>query len=565
MALAIFLAVASEVFLPKQRPAYEIINTATISQANDTVGISDSDLYLKAMDPAALAKSLDQMQSLGVKDLRIVVPWALVETADGSYDWTAIDNMVNAATARGMGVMGVVTTTPAWAKQPFTSPYQPPSNPLDYGNFMSTLASRYAGKVSAYEVWNEPNAGFAFAPIPDPAAYTSLLKAAYGAIKAADPQATVIGGVLGSVVTWGNLTLNPVAFVEQMYASGAAGYFDALSFHPYQYTTPFSQGGPLLDSPLNQVTSIYQLMVANGDASKLIWGSEYGLPTSVVGEQNQADYIKDFLNKWSSLPFAGPAFLYTLVDRNSADVNDPESTFGVFRDDWTQKLAAQVIKDFIAAHTPPPPPATDPGEALGQLLSQVFQQFVQAILNAIIAALNGAFGGTAPVVPEATPETAAKAVAVIDGVMADDKGTTVTDSATDGTAADSSASKAQTDSAPSTEAVPSTPETTVPESTVPASTVPDSTVPQSTDPETSAAVPSTEAPSSTVPETTTPASTPETASPGTSPATSQPTMSTVPTSTRPTTTTVPVPQATSSATPDAPKTVEPKEVVAAVG
>ena len=48
------------------------------------------------------------------------------------------------------------------------------------------VATRYKGKVSAYEVWNEPNGKVFWDPEPDAAQYTELLKAAYPAIKAAE-------------------------------------------------------------------------------------------------------------------------------------------------------------------------------------------------------------------------------------------------------------------------------------------------------------------------------------------------------------------------------------------
>ena len=69
-----------------------------------------------------------------------------------------------------------------------------------------------------------------------------MLRTVYPAIKAADPNATVVGGVMISVTDYGNLTVNPINYLDQMYAAGAQGSFDALSFHPYQYTLPFSKG-----------------------------------------------------------------------------------------------------------------------------------------------------------------------------------------------------------------------------------------------------------------------------------------------------------------------------------
>ncbi|MCP2174965.1 Cellulase (glycosyl hydrolase family 5) [Williamsia maris] len=426
-----FATFGTATLIAPSAPHYAIVNAAAVDPNSDTVGISDNNLLFSATDPAVIAKHLDEMQALGIQDIRIAVPWATTEPANGQYNWTAIDNMVNAADARGMGILGVVNTTPDWARAAGTGYYTPPTNAADYGDFMGALASRYAGKMSDFEVWNEPNAFIGYSPAPDPSGYTALLKAAYPAIKAANPSATVIGGVLGSTVTWGNYTLNPVDFVQQMYADGAAGYFDALSFHPYQNTTEFSQGANLANSPLNQVTDIHQLMVANGDGTKQIWSSEYGLPTGIVGDQQQADYISDFLDNWSTLSYAGPAFLYTLQDTNSADTTDPEATFGVYTDTWTPKPAAQVISDFIAQHGTPSamklaaatavadqsalPTTASPALAMdaaaqtvAETVGTAMQNYVQAISDAIAsAAADAADQAAAQSDTVATDQTAA--------------------------------------------------------------------------------------------------------------------------------------------------------------
>jgi hypothetical protein len=239
-------------------------------------------------------------------------------------------------------------------------------------------AQRYAGKVGAYEIWNEPNAAPYYGPQPDPAGYTELLKAAYPAIKAADPDATVIGGVVGSTVTYENYTLNPVTFVDEMYQSGAQGYFDALSFHPYQYTTPFSMGGYHPDSPINQLADIRDLMVANGDSGKLIWSSEYGEPTSVAGDDGQAAYLQDVLTTWRTLSYTGPAFVYTLEDDQTGSTN-AEDTFGLIRSDGTWKPAAYVIQALASS------PATTPVMARMALAMPEAAQAAPADLAALAA------------------------------------------------------------------------------------------------------------------------------------------------------------------------------------
>ena len=43
--------------------------------------------------------------------------------------------------------------------------------------------------------------------------------------------------MLGAVTSWMGVTMDARTFVETMYANDAQGFFDALSIHPYQYTT----------------------------------------------------------------------------------------------------------------------------------------------------------------------------------------------------------------------------------------------------------------------------------------------------------------------------------------
>ncbi|MGU3291629.1 cellulase family glycosylhydrolase [Williamsia sp. M5A3_1d] len=539
---AMVCAFTSVAFLAKSETHYSSIEVAAIKQVSTTVGISDSDLYLVAQDPAKVAKSLDQMKALGVNDVRIVIPWGTTETSDGQYNWSSIDNMVNAARARGMTILGVVTTTPAWARPTtwFGDYYAPPANISDYGDFMSVLAKRYSGQVASYEVWNEPNAGSAFGPKPNAALYTQMLKAGYTAVKAADKNASVIGGVVGSVISWGDFTLNPVDFVTQMYAAGAAGYFDALSFHPYQYTTPFSQGANLWQSPLNQLDAIRALMVGNGDAAKKIWATEYGLPTGTinpsmpVAEAQQASYIKDFLDAWNSLSYAGKAYLYTTVDRSSSNTTDGEATFGLYRDDWTLKPAAQVVKDWIAAHptTPPvvtPPvvtPPANPVDALAAALSAALQQWLQALAAAFAAAFAPPTATVA-----AAPATTVAAASANTVAIASTTTPTTTATSSSSTPSSSTAPAGTTPSSTTVAVSPSTVATTAQKAAVSPTTTATTT---SAPPATSSKNPAPSTTSSVTGTTTTaPATTPSTTTPSTSATSTAPksTATTTPSST----------------------------------
>ncbi|MGJ0118264.1 cellulase family glycosylhydrolase [Williamsia sp. MIQD14] len=529
---AMVCAFTSVAFLAKSEVRYTSVEVAAIKQVSTTVGISDSDLFLEAQDPAKVAKSLDAMKALGVNDVRIVIPWGLTETANNQYNWSSIDNMVNAAKARGMTVLGVVTTTPAWARPStwYGDYYAAPANISDYSDFMSVLAKRYAGQVSSYEVWNEPNSALGLSN-PDPALYTQMLKAGYTAIKAADSKATVIGGVLGSVISWGGFSVNPVDFLKGMYAAGAAGYFDALSFHPYQYTTPFSQGATLGQSPLNQLDAIRALMVGNGDAAKQIWATEYGLPTGTINpsmpaaEAQQASYIKDFLDAWNQLSYAGKAYLYTTVDRQSSNTTDGEATFGLYRDDWTMKPAAQVVKDWIAAHptTPTTPPVVtppaNPVDALAAALGAALAQWLQALAAAFAAAFAPPTA-TVAAAPATTVATASAKTVTIASTTPD--ATTTTSTSTTSSTTPSSATQSSTAPSSTTQSS-TTPSGTTPSSTTTAvapTTATTSAQRQASSPTTTATT--TSAPPSTTTSTGTPTTTTTTSAPSTTSSTSAP-------------------------------------------
>ena len=70
---------------------------------------------------------------------------------------------------------------------------------------------------------------------------------------------------------------------QGLYARGAGGYFDGVAHHPYSFPT-----NPLEAHDWNaftQTQTIYDVMVANGDGAKKVWGTEVGAPTGTDGER----------------------------------------------------------------------------------------------------------------------------------------------------------------------------------------------------------------------------------------------------------------------------------------
>ncbi|MGW0159230.1 cellulase family glycosylhydrolase [Mycobacterium sp. NPDC003323] len=312
-----------------------------LSNSATTLGFADSQVYF--YDDAEVAATVQRWVQNNIRTVRIGIPWAGVEAWQGRYDWSRSDRVVAAAAAANISIICAITSSPWWAKaHNALPPHGRPASPDQYGKFTAKVAERYKGRIAAYEIWNEPNGIFGYHPAPDPAGYTDLLKAAYPRIKAVDPAAIVIGGVLGSGKTWGSWTIDPVTFLTRMYKAGAKPFFDALSYHPYSYTMKFSQGMLQRDSPVEQLVRMRRVMLEQGDGPKKIWVSEYGAPTNRVSEATQAAFISDMISTWRELPYAGPLMLYTTRDLNSSS-NSDDDRFGLYRSNWVPKAAQQIV------------------------------------------------------------------------------------------------------------------------------------------------------------------------------------------------------------------------------
>ncbi|MGX9673037.1 cellulase family glycosylhydrolase [Mycobacterium sp. HM-7] len=372
--------------------AVDVTPTAEIDPNSSSIGIADSSLY--GLSPADIDKTLTQLQSIGVQNVRVFVPWALIKMTGpndlaNDANWTLMNNVMNAARAHNMGVLAVISHTPLWAAPSGTIPGAGAPDPAVYADFVKQVATRYGDVISAYEVWNEPNSASFFQPM-DPVRYTAILKAVYTTLKGVngtggvDPTSTVIAGALAPLQDFFGLTSSPQTFLAAMYAAGAKGFFDAISVHPYEFNQvlKFSQGGALNPfSALYQVQQMRAIMVQNGDGQKLIWATEYGFQTVLdklgvvdpTSNQQQADFIQDFITTWRALTYTGPLFIYTTRD----GVPGTDTGYGIFQADWTAKLAVKVISDAIGL----PPVIVAPIVTLAELIQKAVAQFQKAFAS----------------------------------------------------------------------------------------------------------------------------------------------------------------------------------------
>jgi len=291
---------------------------------------------------ADVNRELDAVAKTTASWLRVLIDWSRIEPVKGQYNWDQLDGTINAARARNLKVLGVIAYSAEWARAPGSYFSAPPLDAADYAAFSAAVVHRYAGSVSSWQLWNEPNLPVFFGYSVDNARrYSELVKAAYPAIKSVQPNSTVVLAGFSPLVGEGS----PPAFMERMYAAGVAGYFDAAAAHPYVFPGGFAADR---ENGWSDVERLHAVMSVHGDGAKKIWMTEIGAPTSDgadgVSQQEQAKQITDVLAAAAGTGYSGPAFIYSIRDEDSSNRGDINVNFGaLLTSDWQPKFTAGVL------------------------------------------------------------------------------------------------------------------------------------------------------------------------------------------------------------------------------
>lgn len=179
-----------------------------------TIGINQSNLC--QLSASNLATTLDGIAAMGFTTVRFAVDWGYLSNFLGQTNYTPVQNVKNALTARGLTPMPCLGI-----HYPFTH------SAAAFGNFVNKCTQIF-GSIPYYEVWNEPNL-IAF-NIGSPATYVAYLKAAAPKIRAVGAQ--VISGGMAAYPTFQS-NRSPVDWLNGMYAGGESGDYDLLGYHPY--------------------------------------------------------------------------------------------------------------------------------------------------------------------------------------------------------------------------------------------------------------------------------------------------------------------------------------------
>lgn len=345
------------------------------------VGVSTGSSIL-SMDAGSRDALLDRISALGVKGIRVDVPWPDLQptpppTSGPVLDPAATavgDGIVDAARERGLTVMGVLDYTPGWAasgppRDGSPPTMVPPRDPAEYARFAAAAASHFAGRVESWEIGNEPNLD-SFSHPPDPHGYARLVAAAAPEIRKADPAATVVAGALSVAYDrWDNRS--PTSFVDALEESGALESVHAVSIHPYSYPhipDPDRRAWTGED-PHEDVWSTLPAISRRLGAltpPRELWVTEFGSPTGTVrtaggrvvtiDESAQSEAVSEAIGIARDSGVAQRVYLYTAQDPPgsgpvSGAVDDAEQRFGLYDSGGRERESARAVRAMLCGPT----------------------------------------------------------------------------------------------------------------------------------------------------------------------------------------------------------------------
>jgi hypothetical protein len=319
--------------------------------------------------PETTQRDLQLVTDGGFRWQKSLFQWREIEgAAKGQFDWTEADRVVRASAASGVKIIARLDFEPYWSRQD-KAHNGPPDKYQDYWDFVSAVVSRYnsnssIGRVQAIEIWNEPNIDREWGNqtiSPDSAAdYVRLLRGAYKAAHAADPNIIVLTAGLSPTGVTNAQSADDLEYLKWLYKAGLSGAFDALGVNANAQAPQVAADlGSLKDFPhpsfyFRRVEQLRQVMVDNGDAAKQVWPLEWGWTADsvhpayawfAVTEKTKASNIVEALsyarahwNRW-----IGVMVLWTLADP-SWDKTREEYWWAITNPDGTPRDAYTSIR-----------------------------------------------------------------------------------------------------------------------------------------------------------------------------------------------------------------------------
>lgn len=229
-------------------------------------------------------------RAAGVTMLRMPFEWFEIEPSEGRFVWDKYDRIVQHAVRNRVELIPTFIwekPQPSWAgpgeaKSGLNSERHPPTDMARWRRFVSAVVARYRDRIRWWIPANEPNMARYWHPKPDAVAYTALLRETYGAVRAVDPEARILGLSLAGI----NLR-----FMEECFKAGALRYCDAVGIHPYICPRDPDERGPVDVLDPTSATGTFREGLRMAGAMIRRYGGKQRLWLDEAGQPYRDDFV----------------------------------------------------------------------------------------------------------------------------------------------------------------------------------------------------------------------------------------------------------------------------------
>lgn len=289
----------------------------------------------------------------------------VTDEQDYISSWEKYDNIVALANQYDVEIIARVSSpTPPWALPPgATQAHGPPADVQNFVDFAVTLAQRYQGQITHYQIWNEPNLYPEWGDqLISPEGYADMLCRVHDALKAVDPNIVILTGAIGPTVDHTGRDAFDLLFLQRLYDLGAGRCFEILSAQGYGlFSGPTDRRMRPFTMNFARHQWLRDIMVANGDANKPIWLSEiawnpvpndatisgletYGRVTMEQAAEFAPLAYERALEEW---PYVGVMNYWFLKRADESEANASWYYFRIVEPDWTPTPIYYSLQNYI--------------------------------------------------------------------------------------------------------------------------------------------------------------------------------------------------------------------------
>ena len=289
-------------------------------------------------------RELDLIAGAGFKFVRMDFAWTAIEKQKGKYDWSEYDQLMANLDKRGIRALFILDYSHHLYEEEVTSPHpitgathrtraspQHSESIAAFARWAAESAKHFHGRHIIWEIWNEPNGHF-WAPKPDAEQYSALAIATAKAIRAVEPQATIVGPASSGF---------PWEYLETFLKSRVLEYLDAVSVHPYRNP---KQSPETAAADYKKLRDLIKRYAPEAKTNMPVLSGEWGYSTHRKGVslETQADFAAR--QQLSNLLNGIPLSIWYDWKNDGDDPGENEHNFGTVTSDLKPKPAYEAIQ-----------------------------------------------------------------------------------------------------------------------------------------------------------------------------------------------------------------------------